>query len=128
MIPAKLRCEYLIDPLGIDEAKPRLSWIIRSDQRGQIQTTYQIIVADSEEELAQDNGNIWYSGKVDSKETIHIVYAGGPLQSGTRYFWKVRVWDKDGEASAWSKPAFWEMVADVVTVWPTMAKANSSTK
>ncbi|GAI45292.1 unnamed protein product, partial [marine sediment metagenome] len=24
--PADLRCEYLVDPLGIDEPKPRLSW------------------------------------------------------------------------------------------------------
>jgi hypothetical protein len=31
--PADLRCEYLKDPLGIDEAKPRLSWITDNRQQ-----------------------------------------------------------------------------------------------
>ncbi len=46
-----LRCEYLQDPLGIDDAKPRLMWRVESDQRGQKQTAYQILVASSPENL-----------------------------------------------------------------------------
>src|SRR4051812_17732566 len=37
-----LRCEYLVNPLGIDEKRPRLSWVIESEQRGQKQTAYQV--------------------------------------------------------------------------------------
>ena len=109
MIPAKLRCEYLMDPLGIDTEKPRLSWVLQSAKRGQGQTGYQIIVADAEEALQQDKGNLWDSGKINSKETINIVYDGEPLESSMSCFWKVRVWDGDGEMSEWNAPAFGEM-------------------
>src|SRR5579872_5706216 len=40
-----LRCEYLINPLGIDEPTPRLSWTIQSDVRGWRQSAYEIAVA-----------------------------------------------------------------------------------
>ena len=30
----KLRCEYRVNPPGIDVVKPRLSWILESNQRG----------------------------------------------------------------------------------------------
>jgi hypothetical protein len=29
--PAALKCEYRINPHGIDKPKPRLSWILKSD-------------------------------------------------------------------------------------------------
>ena len=31
------------------------------------------------------------------------------MRSGSRCVWKVRVWDQDGRAAAWSRPARWEM-------------------
>jgi hypothetical protein len=34
-----------VNPLGIDATAPRLSWAARSDQRGQIQSAYRILVA-----------------------------------------------------------------------------------
>ncbi|MCC6698831.1 MAG: family 78 glycoside hydrolase catalytic domain [Candidatus Hydrogenedentes bacterium] len=105
----KLRCEYRVNPLGIDVAAPRLSWVIESKQRGQVQTAYQILVADTEDALNADQGVRWDSGKVKSNRTIHIPYAGAPLKSQDRCYWKVRVWDKDGKESKWSKPAMWTM-------------------
>ena len=74
-----LRCEYLVDPLGIDETAPRLSWTLHSDGRDQRQTAYQVLVASSSERLAQDQGDLWDSGKVASDETAQVVYAGKPL-------------------------------------------------
>jgi len=47
-----LRCEYLVNPSGIDVTNPRLSWILESSGRGQKQAAYQILVATSEELLA----------------------------------------------------------------------------
>ncbi len=104
-----LRCEYLKDPLGIDVARPRLSWILQSDQRGQKQTACQVLVASTPEQLAKDQGDRWDSGKVPSDRSVQVVYDGAPLTSRNRSYWKVRVWDKDGRASAWSAPASWSM-------------------
>ncbi|MGB2862913.1 MAG: alpha-L-rhamnosidase N-terminal domain-containing protein, partial [Sedimentisphaerales bacterium] len=104
-----LRCEYLVDPLGIDVPKPRLSWVVRSKQRGQMQTAYQILVASSEENLAKNQGDLWDTGKVESDQSIHVAYEGKRLRSRMRCFWKVRVWDAGGKPGRYSRRARWEM-------------------
>lgn len=105
----ELTCEYLNNPLGIDTREPRLSWKLYSNKRGEHQSAYQVLVASSQELLAQDNGDLWDSGKVISGQSVHVVYGGAPLQSGMRCFWKVRAWDSDGNASPYSSMARWEM-------------------
>jgi alpha-L-rhamnosidase len=105
----RLRCEYLENPLGIDVAKPRLDWLMRGDERGQRQTAYQVLVATTPELLKQDNADLWDSGPVESDRSIQIEYAGKPLPSHARCWWKVRVWDKDNRPTNWSKPAQWSM-------------------
>jgi alpha-L-rhamnosidase len=104
-----LRCEHLANPLGIDVTQPRLSWVIESTHRGERQTAYQILVASSEVLLKQNKGDCWDSGKVASDQSIQVEYQGKPLASRMRCYWKVRVWDQDGKASAWSEPALWTM-------------------
>ena len=106
--PIALRCEYRVNPLGIDEAQPRLTWRVESSRRGQMQTACHILVASSEALLKKGTGDLWDSGKIESGQTVNIVYAGTPLASRQKCFWKVRVWDADGGA-AWSEPAFWTM-------------------
>jgi len=105
----KLRCEYRLNPIGMDVVRPRLSWTLASGQRGQKQSAYRILVADSPGLLARNRGNLWDTGKVKSDQTLHLVYAGKPLRSRMRAWWKVRVWDKDGKSSAWSLPVEWTM-------------------
>ena len=110
-----LRCEYLENPLGIDVAKPRLSWVSeagsqKSEVRGQRQTAYQVLVASSEEHLKDGwfkscKPDLWDSGKVESDRSIQVAYGGKSLASRTTCHWKVRVWDQAGKASAWSAPA-----------------------
>ena len=95
-----LKTEYTENPLGLDVTSPRLSWNIESAQRAQTQTAYQVMVASSSENLASDTADIWNSEKVESDQSINIDYKGSPLQSGKRYFWKVRIWDRDGNPSA----------------------------
>lgn len=104
-----LRCEYRTEPLGIDVLQPRLSWTLQSQQRRQHQTAYRILVASDAANLKADIGDLWDSGKVDSSQTIAVVYGGKTLTSGMDCFWKVCVWDKDGRPSAWSRPAMWSM-------------------
>jgi len=104
-----LKCEYQINPLGIDSKKPRLSWIIESNQRGKKQTAYQILVAGSVKLLNSEKADLWDSGKVISDSTLQIEYAGKKLKPRQECFWKVCIWDKEGEVSDFSEPAFWEM-------------------
>ena len=103
-----LRVEYLTNPIGIDVPQPRLSWWITSPRRGTMQAAYQVQVATSEASLTGGANLLWDSGKVTSDESVFLEYAGPPLASRTRYYWRVRVWDTSGRASAWSPPAFWE--------------------
>lgn len=109
LIPSHLRCEYRVDPLGIDEPRPRLSWIVESSRRGQKQTAYRIVVGSDEKTLKAGKGDLWDSGKVPSDETVNIVYAGMPLTARERCVWKVQVWDQDGTLSDWSAAASWTM-------------------
>ncbi len=102
-----LRCEYLINPLGIGERRPRLSWILESPQRGQKQTAYRILVSSTEAELEKDVGDLWDTGKVSGDRTNQIEYGGRPLISRQRCYWKVQSWDKEGRPSRFSAPAFW---------------------
>jgi alpha-L-rhamnosidase len=105
----RLRCEYLVNPLGIDVREPRLGWIVASDERGQKQTAYQVLVSTTREALDADKGDLWDTGKVVSDETALIPYAGTPLVSRTACFWKVRAWDKEDKESPWSAAASWSM-------------------
>src|ERR1039458_3044563 len=107
--PDRLRCEYLDNPLGIDTLQPRLSWVLESPRRAEMQTAYQILAASSEALLKADSGDLWDTGKVASEQTLHVAYAGKTLGSSQRCYWIVRVWDKDGKPSAYSRPASWEM-------------------
>ncbi len=105
----RLRTEYLEAPLGVETTAPRLSWQVVSEERGQRQTAYRILVATDAGRLAREEGDLWDSGVVSTNETVNVVYGGKLLRSGQRVAWKVRSWDRDGKASAWSAPATWGM-------------------
>src|ERR1051325_2125759 len=92
LMPAYLRCEYLANPLGLEEPAPRLSWIVESGERGQRQTAYHLLVASTEALLGKDRGDLWDTGKVESDETTGVAYAGQALRSHERCYWKVKVW------------------------------------
>ena len=109
MQPTELRCEYSEEPLGVDSPQPRLSWVLQSAQRGEVQTRFQLLAASSLENLAKNQGDLWDSGQVKSAQTVNVSYAGRPLRSAQQVFWKVRAWDKAGQPSAWSAPASWTM-------------------
>ncbi len=105
----QLRCEYRRNPLGIDAVPPRLSWRLHSGKRNEKQTAYHILVARTKALLEEGKADLWDSGKVTSSRSINVVYKGVRLTSGITCFWKVRVWDRSGAASKWSKAASWEM-------------------
>lgn len=103
-----LKCGYAVNPLGMDEKNPQLSWGISSDSRGVLQQAYQILVATSPELLAEDKADVWNSGLVDSPQSTGIQYGGKELQSRQRYYWKVRVQTNANSAGEWSEPTWFE--------------------
>ena len=109
LTPMELRCDYAVNPLGVDSPAPRLFWKLAGGRPGDKQTAYEILVASSAKKLAADRGDLWAGGKVASDETIQIAYPGQKLASWQPVFWKVRVWDAAGKVSAWSRPATWTM-------------------
>ena len=105
---ADLRCGYAVDPLGIDEAAPRLTWGWRSARRGARQAAFQVLVARTRDRLMPGRADLWDSGRVDDCRSA-VSYGGAPLPSATRCFWSVRGWDQHGAATAFSAPASFEM-------------------
>ena len=93
-----LRCEMLVNPLGIDAIQPRFSWQLESGQRNIKQTFYQIIVSSSLQKLQSNDADLWNSGKVKDENSLLIGYAGKALQSAKKYFWKVKVTTNHGAA------------------------------
>jgi alpha-L-rhamnosidase len=100
-----LLTENLPDPIGIDSRLPRLSWQLSSPDRNELQTAYEIRVSDR----ADGSSAVWNPGKLQSDQSLFVVYGGPAVQAGRKYFWRVRVWDNKGRASEWSKPASWQM-------------------
>jgi alpha-L-rhamnosidase len=96
------RVENLTNPGGIETLQPRLSWQITSTGRAIMQTKYRILVADDQSKLNLATGNIWDTQVVPGEQSLWIPYGGKPLEAGKTYFWKVQVWDNQGQMSEWS--------------------------
>src|SRR5664279_3536020 len=95
---AHLICEYRTSPLGIDVIAPRLGWQMQTERLGARQTAYRILASSTLEELRDGKAGLWDSGKIESDQSVHVVYAGELLRSRQRAYWKVIVWDENGNA------------------------------
>ncbi len=102
----QLKCDYRVDPLGVDSEKPRFSWNMEADYRGAAQSACQIFVASSLQKLNENSADVWESKKISSDKSIQVEYEGNTLQSNQKYYWKVKVWDSNGNGYT-SAPAFW---------------------
>lgn len=103
-----------VNPLGIGDTAPRLSWQFQSDgqARGEIQSAYQIQVGS-----AAGAADLWDSGKVISAATADLLYRGQPLTSGKLCYWRVRIYDGSNNVSSWSTNAIWSMGLLSSTNW-----------
>ena len=106
--PARLRCDSLINPLGIDAKAPEFSWELQDARAGARQTAYRIEVASTAALLQAGKGDVWDSGKIESDKSIGVRYGGAALQPEHRYFWRVTAWDQDGHAYPASDVSWWE--------------------
>jgi alpha-L-rhamnosidase len=101
-VVGSLTTQDMTNPLGIDSSRPLLGWVITSAARGLLQSKYEVRLATNEHNL------LWDSGVVNSAQSFDVPYGGPALSSRTRYYWQVRVWDNHGNASGWSKTAWFE--------------------
>ncbi len=103
-----LRTEYRTEPRGIGTARPRFSWELlanRAETRGLSQSKFHILVASSPEILSSDRGDLFDSGEMVGPSSNQIEYAGKELDSRSRGFWKVGIWDQAGTFCGWTRPA-----------------------
>ena len=105
--PTRLRCEYQVNPIGLGERRPRLSWWVGgAGRRGARQSASRVAVASSAERL--DAPDLWDSGRVESGQSIQVEYAGTALRSRARAAWRVTTWDEH-DRPATSAPATFEL-------------------
>jgi len=97
---SNLRCEMLVNPQGIDVKQPRLSWQLQSNTRNVVQTSYQILVSSTPQNLQQNKGDVWNSGNISSNQSLHVPYKGAELKPGKTYYWKVLVQTNKGKTAA----------------------------
>ncbi|MFE9650722.1 family 78 glycoside hydrolase catalytic domain [Streptomyces sp. NPDC006365] len=115
-----LTVEHRTDPLGVDAARPRFGWRMRSAARGRSQGAYQILVASSPDRLTAARADLWNSGRVRSSDSVAVRYAGSPLRASTRCHWTVTVWDNAGRPAGTASPSVFEtglMSTDGVAGW-----------
>jgi alpha-L-rhamnosidase len=100
----RMLVEYAENPVNIDQAHPRFSWIItaqirdqKSEIRNQKQKAYRIIVSSTLQNLKEVKPDLWDSGRIESEETIQHEYLPDNLTSDCHYFWKVIIWDGQGK-------------------------------
>jgi alpha-L-rhamnosidase len=107
----RLLTENASNPISLESQSPRFSWQLGSGDRNELQTDYEIRVSSQPDtkDGDRDKGLIWSSGKVASGQSVQVAYGGPALQSGRKYYWRIRIWDNKGRVSAWSEPAWWQM-------------------
>jgi alpha-L-rhamnosidase len=124
--PAGLICDLLEFPERTALKNiPTFGWMVKGGKPGDAQKAYRILVASSEARIEAGQGDLWDSGRVDSVESINVLYEGAPLTRGVGYYWSVCTWFGDGCQSPWSVPQRFvlamEESGERVSVYPVEA-------
>ena len=114
--PINLKCEYLLNPIGLDTPLPRLHWQMLDNREGALQTAYQVIVGTDSVQVAAGKGNNWDTGKISGANML-VSYQGKALQPFTKYYWSVILWDKGQQESAPAKIASFETGMMQISNW-----------
>ncbi len=103
--PCELTCGYTDTP-GVEDTRPRFHWVLASDQRGQWQSAYRVLVASRRELLQPGRADRWDSGRVETgvNDRPCVTYGGQPLDRGEVCWWTVRCWDAGGRPGPWAEP------------------------
>ena len=104
--PRGLMVDLLSSPeeAVITNPVPLFSWMIDDERHGARQTAWQVMVASSEKIILREEADMWNSGRNRSDRSVNVPFGGEPLEPFKTYWWRVRIWDKDGRAGRWSRP------------------------
>ena len=105
--PSWLRCQWLRNPLGVQQLHPRLTWMPPQRDTLRHEAAYQIQVAKSPSDLGGGHDLIWDSPEVVENPDFLPQYNGPTFKPYTHYYWRVRVWSRSGWQSQWSRVATW---------------------
>lgn len=104
---SRLYVENKINPVGVSEMYPRLTWVLASSKRGTVQSAFDIRVSENPESLQKGIDLIFSTGKIPSDQSVYVQFTGNTLKPGRKYYWQVRVWDQNDRMSKWSEVNFW---------------------
>ena len=103
-----LKTEYLVNPIGLDNPKPRFTWQMDDKRTGAKQTAYRILVNTDSTALAQGKATVWNTGWLTTSDNLKT-YAGQLLKTFTKYYWRVDIADQNNVKTAKVKIASFEM-------------------
>jgi alpha-L-rhamnosidase len=114
---ADLRCERLVDPIGLDARHPRLTWRLEAEGGA----------GDVVQEASQvEVEEVWDTGRVEGWRQ-QATYDGPPLPPRTSRRWRVQAWTSAGE-TGWSPWATFETgILDPAEWVATMITASAAT-
>lgn len=101
--PSGLMVEFIREPENVKilDLKPEFSWVV--PQESKKQTSFQILVASTKENIEKNAGDIWDSRKIMSSSSSEVEYGGNKLSPGTTYYWKVRIWNDRQRPTGYSE-------------------------
>ncbi len=104
LTPDAMMCELLAKPglVAVTDPTPEFSWGFKDARPGDFQSAYQIQAASATTFFKTGQPDLWDSGKVDSRQSLYVAYAGKALPADAEVCWRVRVWDSRGTEGPWS--------------------------
>lgn len=111
-----LRCENLINPIGIDAPSPRLSWRVVSQDRGAFQKAFRILISSSIKNAQAEKADILDTGFIQSSD-FYYDCVKTEFASRSEYFWTVQILDEKDNLiksdmaqfeTAFYEPSLWQ--------------------
>ncbi len=111
-----LKVDGQMENSAVDSENPLLRWSVTTTEGGVTQSAYRVLVSSSAEKIAQNEGDVWDSGK--TKGSVNVTsFDGADLVSNQKYFWKVMIWSDDNTFSEWSDASTWETAIMTPEEW-----------
>jgi alpha-L-rhamnosidase len=108
LMPTGLLTNGVENPMAIEPSVPSLTWEMNSLKRGDFQSAYQVVIASCATNITTNIGDIWDSGKVVSSKSAGVNPGIQTLDSGKRYFWKVKIWNREDQEGPYSEVAIFD--------------------
>lgn len=101
----RLKCEDRIRNISVTKNNPKFSYQVMANKKN-------VMIEESQIQLCKNSGFcqdvVYDSGRVAADPSGFIEYKGEGLRSFEKYFFRIRVWDQEGEDSGWSKNSYFE--------------------